>query len=126
MSLTKYQVFDLLNRPGPLWLADADFSKAYLGWVTIDHATLVGCNFSHAVVCRATLTNDYLGAANFSNANLIGTDFSGSDLSGCNLCGADLTEAILFEVDLINATYNAATKWPAGFNLTGTGAILVP
>jgi len=126
MHFTKYQMYDLINRPGPLWLVNADFSKAYLGWVTINGASISGCNFSNAIVCRAKLTNNFMAAVNFTDANLIGTDFSGSDMSGDNLCGADLTEAILFEVDLINATYNAATKWPAGFDPVAAGAILVP
>ena len=64
-ELTRNEIFDLLNRPGPLWLSSVDLS---------------GANLSEA---------------DLSGANLIVTNLSGADLSGANLRVANLSETTM-------------------------------
>jgi hypothetical protein len=68
MKFTKYELYDLLNRPGPLWLVWADLS-------------------------RANLTGANLIGADLRGAFLIGADLRGADLRKANLRGADLRGA---------------------------------
>jgi hypothetical protein len=68
MEFTKYELYDLLNRPGPLWLVNADLSGADL---------------------RGAIINE----ANLSEANLSGADLSGAKLGYTNLSGANLSGA---------------------------------
>ncbi len=56
-DLTPDQIFDLLNRPGPLWLVGANLSGANLS-----AANLSGANLSEAQLSRARLTDaTYIG-----------------------------------------------------------------
>ena len=54
-----------------------------------------------------------LAALDLSKAKLCRSDLRGSDLSQCNLEGADLRLA----------RYDAATRWPEGFNHCESGAV---
>jgi uncharacterized protein YjbI with pentapeptide repeats len=58
--------------------------------------------------------------ADLTGANLEGAGLDGANLEGANLDGANLQGAVL-----LNALYDASTIWPAGFDLTGQGSILV-
>ena len=68
MEFTRYQLYDLINRPDKLWLRDVDLSGANLSGTT----TLNG----------ADLTKADLSGANLQNANLMGACLRGADLSG--------------------------------------------
>ncbi len=57
MEFTPYELYDLINRSGPLYLANADLSGAYL-------------------------SGTYLRGAYLSDANLTDANLSGSFLSG--------------------------------------------
>ncbi len=90
MELTQYQLYDLINRPGPLWLAKIDLSEANL-----EFANLKGANLYHA-----NLRNADLRGANLEEANLCCADMSGANLSGANLKNANMTD-----VNLINTVF---------------------
>ena len=103
-EFTKKELYDLLNRQGPLWLVGIDLSEA----------NLVGAN-----LYEANLTE-----ANLSGANLTGADLSNASLSGANLTGANLEIASLARANLIGAKYNSMTVWPAHFDPKAAGAFL--
>jgi uncharacterized protein YjbI with pentapeptide repeats len=69
MEITRFQLFDLLNRPGPLWL--------------------VGANLEDVDMQRA----------NLRGANLNRTNLTGANLHQANLEGSDLRDAILVKVN---------------------------
>jgi len=96
MEFTRYQLYDLINRPGRLWLRDVDLSGANLSATT----ALNGADLTKADLSGANLQN-----ANLSGATLRGADLRGADLSGANLRGADLSGIL----------YDEKTIWPVGF-----------
>ena len=83
-------------------------------------ARLSGSILLGAKLARASLKGTDLTKADLSNAVLRGADLHGAKLQGANLTGADLTGA-----DLTNALYDAATRWPTGFDPQKHGALLV-
>jgi len=84
---------DLLNRPGPLWLAGLDLAGADLSQANLEYANLRNANLERANLEQAKLRS----------ANLCGANLARADLRGANLEGADLTEANLEEADLSGA-----------------------
>ncbi|MCK4976219.1 MAG: pentapeptide repeat-containing protein, partial [Anaerolineales bacterium] len=50
-NFTKFQIYDLLNRPRPLWLVKVDLSETNL-WM----ADLSECNLSWADISRSDLS----------------------------------------------------------------------
>ena len=91
----RHQIYVLLNRSKPLWLAGIDLSGANLL------------------------------AANLSGASLILANLSGANLNVANLRGANLSGANLSGAFLGGATYDDATIWPDGFNPVAAGAVKV-
>lgn len=79
------QLYELLGRPGPLWLPEAN---------------LTGANLSYAP----------LRAANLRGANLTVASLVGADLTYADLTGADLTRANLFEANLSRALVRARLR----------------
>ena len=71
MEFTKYELYDLVNRPGSLWLVNADLSDADLRGANLNEANLSGANLSGADLSEAKL-----GYANMSGANLSGTKYN--------------------------------------------------
>ena len=69
MEFTRQELFDLLNRPVPLWLHNADLSAANLHQADLKEADL-------------------------SAADLHGTNLSGANLPGANLAGTAPTVTI--------------------------------
>jgi Pentapeptide repeats (8 copies) len=78
------------------------------------------------------------GKGNFKNAILVSANLERADLAGAklnraeldrailrkaNLRGCQLQKATLKGADLDEATYDLNTKWPAGFNFVGAGAV---
>jgi hypothetical protein len=74
-----------------------------------------GKNLRNANLCRSDLRH-----SDFTATDLTGADLSEADLSGTNLAGANLEN-----VTLTDARYDAATRWPAGFDPARAGAVLV-
>jgi len=68
MQFTSNDLYDLLNRPGPLWLAGADLSSANLSWA----------NLSGAILIKADLSGADLNWAKLSGANLSGANLNGA------------------------------------------------
>ena len=91
MKFSHYELYELINRPGLLWLAKVDLSEANLSGATLNEV-----NLSHA---------------NLSRADLRGTSFYNA-----NLCDANLRGANLADTSFTNAKYNMSTLWPDGFN----------
>jgi hypothetical protein len=58
MQFTSNELYDLLNRPGPLWLAYADLSGANLSAATPIGAKLLGANLSGANLQEAKYDKD--------------------------------------------------------------------
>jgi hypothetical protein len=83
-------------------------------------ARLPGAVLAGARLVKATLTGADLTKADLSNSRLEGANLRGAKLQGTNLSSADLTQA-----DLTDALYDAATRWPTGFDPQKHGALLV-
>ncbi len=120
MEFTKYELYDLINRSGPLWLEKADFSEADLFDVDLNGAELGEANFTRADLSSANLTGAFLFGANMTGANMTGADLSEADLRGADLSEVNLTKAILK-----GAKYNEDTKWPEDIYPESLGAVLV-
>jgi uncharacterized protein YjbI with pentapeptide repeats len=126
-------------------LMRANLTKAHLEGANLTGAMVVGANLWGAKLNGANLTKAYLAGANLEGADLygavlmggadlrgahlVGADlrgakFAGADLEGAHLAGADLEGADLEGADLAGAVYDAATRWPAGFDPKAEGARL--
>jgi uncharacterized protein YjbI with pentapeptide repeats len=85
--------------------AGADLSEAYLGF----------CNAQNASFERAKLVKGGLALAYFQGANFRGADLTDADIGSSRLQGVDFTNAKLKGTEFRLATYDPATKFPAGF-----------
>jgi uncharacterized protein YjbI with pentapeptide repeats len=115
MQFTSNELYDLINRPGPLWLFGADLSWAYLR----------GANLASANLGSANLLGTSLNGANLSKANLMGACLNGADLRGADLRGASLHWVLLEKANLSGVRYDEKTRWPDGFNPKAAEAIFV-
>jgi hypothetical protein len=122
-ELTRWQIVDLINRPGKLWLVGFDLSgmnlsRANLTGAEMEGANLTGANLSRAVLDGANLEGAILSKAvlggaslvrvNLMGAKLIRTDLTGAKLEGANLFRADLSDAKLIGANLYNANLRQA------------------
>jgi uncharacterized protein YjbI with pentapeptide repeats len=127
-------IFDEMN------LRDADLSGAILR-----NAGFVGAEISGAKMQDASLMNAYfMGAkmlgAKLNNAILVGADFTGADLTGATcfnanarfscfhrakIVGADMRVENAEQAQWVDATYDAKTLWPMGFDPEKYGAIQI-
>ena len=106
-------------------LAAANLSKASLNGADLREAVLSGARLDGAHAARVKFQNAKLDSASFKSAQVSYSVFEKADLQRANLtkakldhtnmCGADLTDALLDGAHLDGATYDKATKWPAGF-----------
>jgi uncharacterized protein YjbI with pentapeptide repeats len=86
----------------------------------LTNAQLLGATLRGAKLARGVLKGADLTKADLRSVVLTGANLQGAKLQGANLTGADLTGA-----DLTNALYDAATRWPVGFDPQKHGALLV-
>lgn len=101
--------FDLSKRDlDALALHGADLISANL-----QYASLVATGLQEARLIRADLTYADLSYADLSHANMVRAILSRTRLEGAILTGANLS----------GATYDAATKWPEGFDPAAAGAV---
>ena len=122
-ELTRWQIVDLLNRPGILWLVGIDLSGLNLSRADLTGADLEGANLTGTILARAILdganlegalmNKAVLGGASLVRANLLSakmirTDLSGAKLEGANLFRADLSDANLTGANLYNANLRQA------------------
>jgi len=100
---------DLINRPGPLWLAGLDLTRANLSYANLSGAILVGTDLE-----RANLEGANLHGANLTGATLRHARLRGTDMSEVDLSGADLSEADLEDVRNLDKARLAGTIMPDG------------
>ncbi|MEZ4434156.1 MAG: pentapeptide repeat-containing protein [bacterium] len=103
-----------------------DLSEALMVEACLSSARLAGADLADAALTSADLSNADLSHADLSRAICIGANFSGADLTGANLTmadleGANLSDAVLSTANLrftklAEASCNAGTRWPAGFD----------
>lgn len=94
-DLRSWLLADLLNRPGPLWLAGLDLAGVDLSRADLNHANLRKADLERANLAKANLRYADLSGANLARASLPGANLEGADLSEANLEGADLSGANL-------------------------------
>lgn len=95
---TPWEIAELLNRPGPLWLVGAK-----LGGTNLRGASLQGANLHRADLAAARLSHADLSSADLREANLIGANLSRSILIGARLRRARLRRASLAAANLSGA-----------------------
>ena len=123
-ELTRKEIFDLLNRPRPLWLNEIDLSGAMLcgarlRGANLSKADLSGADLSGASLCEAYHSGVALivlsspGKFDPSKINLSEvkganpSEFTlivGANLSGANLSGANLSDAKLWGATMPDGT----------------------
>ena len=104
-----------------LWSANVEGARLY--GANLEGAALKGANLRGAGLTGANLKDAGLHSAVLTGADLTGANLEGAGLDGANLEGANLDGANLMGAVLLNALYDASTIWPAGFDLTGQGAV---
>ena len=132
-------------------LDDVKLIGTNLQGADLNFAHAAGANFTGADLRDSRITGAYLQAAVFDKANLSGLDLTRANFSGCKFRGADLrklkgigtiskadfTGADLRGANLLKATdnvgnsaifrnakYDAKTRWPLGFDIEASKAIL--
>jgi len=115
-------------------LQDVEWSMADLMNVEMKGTKLLRARMRHADLRGAALQGGDLRGADLAGALLVGArvagaDFQGADLRGTDFAGRGAGRVIfdhdLFRADLTGAFYNAATRWPRGFDPVHQGCILV-
>ena len=132
MEFTKKELYDLINRPGPLWLVGADQKDANLSGASLKRANLYSSNLTGAdlrwasledatlnaaTLNEADLREALLGAAKLIGAYLRGANLKRADLGGANLRRADLSMADLEYANLTGADLKEADL--SGANMGG-------
>lgn len=125
-EFTRFQIYDLVNRGGPLWLPGIDLSEADLRWADLGGANLSGANLARARLLAANLSGARLTAANLAGAVLRGAGLQTADLRWADLHEADLSDADLNHVNLRGADLSNAKVSAAQLDLATSieGAIL--
>lgn len=95
-----------LNNPD---FVNSDFSGADLDKATIE-GSYTGCIFDNAKFTGGHIEGSGLSKASFQN-----TDFTSARFCSCDLKGVDLSTANLQNSEFYSCSYDAETKWPAGF-----------
>ncbi len=112
--------------------ADADMKSCDMRGATFSNAGFQGADFSKANLEGVDLTgisfqNTKLRGANLKKTKGIadGTraDFRDADLRGANLLG--MKDYAGTTAKFTGAKYDKATRWPKGFDVEGSGAVLV-
>ena len=96
-------------------LREVDWRNAKLVGADLSGALLYGADLSNADLTGALLVGADLYGATLSGAVLRDADLRNAKLRAVALSNADLTGADLSDADLNGATYDAETRWPAGF-----------
>ena len=102
-ELTKYQIYELLNRPGPLWLRNIDLSE-----IDLSKADLRGANLGGANLTKTNLSGANLHEADLSAAVLVDANLERANLSLADLTKADFSKALINEANLSEAIMVAA------------------
>ena len=100
------------------------FDNVDFSGVNLSSVSFMGSDLSGSTFRGTTVFSDGVQGANLSGTNAVltgifsSTNFSKVNLEGVNLFNADLSGAIFTE-----ATYDAQTVWPSGFDPLSAGAI---
>jgi uncharacterized protein YjbI with pentapeptide repeats len=97
-------LYDLLNRPGPLWLVGAELPRADLSYARLSNVNFYQANLQGTILDHADLTNANLRLAALQGSRLVQTRLEGADLAIANLTGARLAMATLTNARLEGAT----------------------
>jgi hypothetical protein len=114
------------DRSVELQLNDTDLRGAFLPHADLQgyflwEVHLEGARLSRSDFSGAFLGNAHLREASLRDSELDGADLQGADLRGARLAGARLARAKLDGVDLRDATDDARTTWPPGFDRVAAG-----
>lgn len=102
-----------------------DMKEAILTGIDLFGAILSGVNLSGATMSGVNLCQADLRVANLSGIKASGSVFAAADLRGANLKGAKFSDDVNYHnIKLSGAKYNHTTKWPSGFNIAVSGAVL--
>ncbi|VAV95911.1 hypothetical protein MNBD_ACTINO02-1316 [hydrothermal vent metagenome] len=117
-------VFESCNLRSALFALSSGVDARFIG------CTLVLAGFQAADLRGAWFEASDAYSCDFTGANLAGARFVSTRLElasfrGCSLDGADLTKTDLAGALLEGALYTPKTRWPAGFDPTACGAVLV-
>ena len=99
-------------------LVGADFSGAVLQNVDFSRLNLTRCNFSGADLSGSIFNSAILVETNFSGATLSATDFSWATFVRTNFKGANLVRSCLASRNLNEANFSGANLSKANFNRT--------
>jgi uncharacterized protein YjbI with pentapeptide repeats len=108
---------DGLCAPGISTLRGRSFARSSLYWAMLEGANLAGCNFEGSDLRGANLKSTSLVGSNLRGANLGPDNLGGAT----RLQGADLTDAVLHKCNVSGAQYDAATRFPSGFDPDAAG-----
>lgn len=106
-------------------LEKADFRKSIVLRTGFQGADLSGANFEGVDLNNVSFQNCVMKGANLRNALKIG-DVQKTDLRNADLRGASFTCTVYYMTGcrLSGALYDKNTRWPAGFDVAASGAVL--
>lgn len=123
MEFTQKELYDLLNRAGPLWLVGADLSDANLMYVNLQGAILVMANLNGANLERADLRNARLEGVSLRDAMLrranLENAFVQADLLGAWLGGANFKGAVIHPKSFTHVKNMTGAIMPNGMRYDG-------
>lgn len=110
---------DLSNRDlSGFYLPNKDFTSANFRGTNLRGANLAGTNLQHAIFNGADLRGAKLDKVSLKPGPTLKP---AEDLKP----GAIICDANLQNISLVGAKYDSLTRWPAGFDPSKTGAVLV-
>lgn len=114
--------------PDVRW-AFADLEGVNLEGADLQGALLCGASLSSANLRRANLNGADLRDAALLSARFQGVSLRDADLRGADFAGSGLNRVLwsdeLEAADLSGARYDAATRWPWGFDPASHGCVLI-
>jgi len=106
-------------------MVKADFRAAIITGTGLQRADLSEANFQGVDLGNVSFQNCKMKGANLRNAKRIG-DCQKTDLRGADLRGAVFTCTVYYMTGcrLTGAKYDKNTRWPKGFDVEASGAVL--
>jgi uncharacterized protein YjbI with pentapeptide repeats len=114
---------------------DARFGQAEMNRARMEGSDLRGADLSRARLLKAQLRYAKLAGVKLNDANLTQADLRDTYLDGARLVSAKLDQAMIGRTDLSDsdlagtslerARYSTGTRWPDGFDVAGSGAVLI-
>jgi uncharacterized protein YjbI with pentapeptide repeats len=102
----------------------ANFARTNLTELVGKSVNLTQANLAGAQLRKADLTGAKLNRADLQGADLCEAELSFAKFGGANVCGADLSSAhVRYSTDFNKVTYDAKTRWPAGFRPPHTAVL---